>query len=114
MIEHIADGIQATGAGTRILALLLLACAIRGTVRVEYALGTTALVGIAEVTLQTLARTSILSCSTTCIDTTRTWVAGIQLIQLLYTLLHTLHEGITFHTLGTVTTWSMRKHTTQS
>lgn len=114
MIEHIADGIQATGTGTRILALLLLAGTIRRTIRVEYALGTTALIGIAKVTFLALARASILARSTTCIRSTRTWIAGIQLIQLLYALFNALHERIAFHTFGTGTAGSVREHTTQS
>lgn len=77
MVEHIAHGVQATGAGAGILTLLLLAGAIRGTVRVKYALGPTTLIGIAEVTLKTLTGASILTRSTTCIHATRTWIAGI-------------------------------------
>lgn len=94
MVYHLAIGILATGAGARILALLLLAGAIRRTIRVEHTLWSATLVGIAKVFGQALTRASAIPFTAFSIGSTGTWVAGCAHLNVAHNLRTTLHEGI--------------------
>lgn len=77
MVDDVALGVLATASGAGIAALLLLARAIRGAVRVEDTLRATALVGIAEVIPQALAGSGSVPLDALGIGATRRGLARI-------------------------------------
>lgn len=78
MIDNLAFGILATGAGTGITALLIEASAIGWTIRIHDTLGTATLVGITKVFGQALTGAGAAAFFTLGIDSAGTWVAGLQ------------------------------------
>lgn len=95
MIDYLTVGISTTGAGTRILTLLLLTGTIRRTIGVKNTLGTTTVVGIAKVFRQTLTRSNTVPFATNSIGPTWTRAAGCTHFDISFDFWTALNEWIT-------------------
>lgn len=80
VIGNTAIGIGATGTGTGIAALLLLARLVGGAVRVAYAFGSARLIGVSEVVGQALTRADAVAFSANGIRSTGVRLTGCYLL----------------------------------
>jgi len=78
VIDHLTLGVLAASAGTWVTAFLVDTCLIRRAVRVQNALGTTAIIRISEVIRQTLAGSGPTTFLALGIHAAGTGVAGLQ------------------------------------